>query len=503
VRAVHLGPALLLALPLCALACSSGSTDLTSVVVQIEADPGIAADTQAVHIEVFGATSRDNASNATLRRELWLASDGGPQPPATAEGLPLTWPIRLVLAPLDGDTSRAFRVRATAVTAAGDALAKVQVLSSYREGEALEIFLRFQDACRDVLCTPDTTCHGGTCTDDWHEPGGPPMGGDAGIDAGLDAGLDAEVDAGPDAEVDAGTDAEADAGTDAEVDAGPVDPCVPQEGDETYHYLLRVIRLERDIENDPDSGERIGGEVVGMDLDGVDGVTCGHVDFGWQGERGIDNNFAPLADDLESLLSMNVNESMAEAIVEGDLLMVVRVDKWNGTPNDACVDVSVLTGLVPAGVGNARAYLDMDDDGLVDPGVTLNFDAESFREGMVPVTFFEGQRVEDGRVLTDPGTLPMEIHFGADEPLDITLKEARLRFDLSLTTLSNGILAGAADVEEAHTGLMNTGFFDPVFESTLRNVLETGADLWGDGVCDHMSVGFYIEGVDIVPGDIQ
>jgi hypothetical protein len=327
---------------------------------------------------------------------------------------------------------------------------------------------------------------------------------DAGVDAAIpsDAGADTSVpnDTGAD-----GTTVHIDAcvcGWDGQTseDAGPVDPCELQEGEQTYHYVLRVIRIDRDILID---GTNFSGEVVGMDLDGVDGETCDKDDFTWKGQAGIDNNFALLVELTRDLFAMDVDEFVEEAILEGELLVVVRVEKWNGTPDDECVDVSVLAGVVPVAVYDARAYLDMDEDDLVDPGVTLDIDAESFGEGMVPVAFFEAQRVDDGRVLTDSGVLPLKIPFGGSEPADLTLHEARLRFDLGATTLANGIVAGAADVEEMYAAIMDTGTVPPAYEGFVQTILENLADLWGDGTCDHISAGFYMEGVEMVPGVVR
>jgi hypothetical protein len=331
-------------------------------------------------------------------------------------------------------------------------------------------------------------------------------------DATMDAGPDdsGPGDAGPDPVPDAGDDDE-DAGTDAGaeedagVDAGPPDPCEPQPGDETYHYVLRVIRIERDIDIEWDVALVTGGEAVGMDLDGVDGMTCDHVDFTWRGETGIDNNLAFLLDMFEALdSSFDANASAAEAIVEGDLLVVIRIDKWNGTADDDCVDVSLLAGLVPESVSDARAYLDMTGDDLLDPGVTLDLDAESFGEDMVPVVFFEAQRVEDGQVHTEPGAIPMSFPVSEDgAPLRFTLHEGQLRFGLTPTALTDGILAGAGEAEELADTFIEAFDAEPSFDDIFRQIIDDLADLWGDGVCDHVSAGFYFEGVDIASGVVR
>jgi hypothetical protein len=380
VRAVHLGPALLLALPLCALACSSGSTDVTSVVVQVEADPGILADTHAVHIEVFGATSRADASNATLRRELWLAADDPtPTPPATADVLTLTWPIRLVLAPLEGDASRVFRVRATAVGATGDPIAKVQILSAYRQGEALEIPLRFEDACRDTLCTPDTTCRTGTCTDDWLEPGTQP----APVDAGTaDAGAE---DAGPD---------DATAPDASEPDDSRKPPPRPAQSDPGDDVGPRMFALFDMVLSQDDGCPTIGYDIDGYQtVSNVSAVTDGHECVpprehdrrpmdGWSEERppevpldsddGIDNEFCsavwPFFETTFDTLSssgpfehfpfddseVTFQSVMREDHQSGRATWLLLVQGWNGQPNDTNVTVA----LVHAAAGTPCAYRD-------------------------------------------------------------------------------------------------------------------------------------------------
>jgi hypothetical protein len=318
-------------------------------------------------------------------------------------------------------------------------------------------------------------------------------------DAGIDAAI--PMDAGVDTSVPDDTGADAVTGDDAEVDAGPGDPCDLQDGEQTYHYVLRVIRIDRSIAFD--SGGVTGGEAVGMDLDGVDGETCDHTDFSWEGQSGVDNNLAVFVDLLGAFVDYDTDAGMAEAIVEGDLLLLVRVDKWNGTPDDACVDVSALMGLVPAAVTDARAYLDMVGDDLVDPGVTLDIDAESFGDGMVAKSFFPAQVVEGGRILTTPGTIHMDIPVGGSQPLQVVLHEARLRVDITPTALSNGIVAGAGDADETADSFIATGLVPPEFHSIMRGILVSLADLWGDGTCDHISAGFYVEGVEMVPGVVR
>lgn len=221
-------PAVLGVALLVLLLASCATRPATEVMVFVDAEPGVRMAAISVEILVEGSTGRGGAEFA--QREL---SSVAPR-----------WPLRIALAPIDGDGQRVYRVTATALdgTSPTPALvAQVRAISGYRPGETVRIDLLLQDAClRHPACPIDETCVAGTCSPAMIDPATLlPLDTDASrVEAGapLDAEIDARMplDTGSDAILnDGGIDADAtDAGDDggSAVDAGlDGGPSVPTE----------------------------------------------------------------------------------------------------------------------------------------------------------------------------------------------------------------------------------------------------------------------------------
>ncbi len=164
---------------------SCSTRPATEVMVFVDAEPGVRAATVSLEVRVEGSTGRGAADFA--ERELsTLASPG--------------WPVRVALAPLDGDGQRVYRVTATALDGATPTPAlvgQVRVVSGYRPNESVRIDLMLQDAClHHAACPDDQTCVAGSCVAAMIDPATlVPLGTDAGasdgardVDAGADGG---------------------------------------------------------------------------------------------------------------------------------------------------------------------------------------------------------------------------------------------------------------------------------------------------------------------------
>lgn len=131
------------------LACSAEDPPETGVVVVLRADTD----------ELRGRIDRVNVSVEGGRntRDFFprIAQDIDPVG---------QWPLRTVLAPLDGDTTRAFRYVATAYDN-NTSIGRVRAIGTYLIGNVVEIRLTFEPSCEDRHgdCTDRETCSGGVC----------------------------------------------------------------------------------------------------------------------------------------------------------------------------------------------------------------------------------------------------------------------------------------------------------------------------------------------------
>jgi hypothetical protein len=307
--------------------------------------------------------------------------------------------------------------------------------------------------------------------------------------------------------LDAPGDATADTGTDAGMDTGIPDPCEEQDGDATFHYLVGTLRFELDgvllctaeqeAEEICEQGNPIGGETSGFDLGEA---SCGQPEFTWQGEEGINNMMAGLVKALGGFSEdiAQINETLQGSIMSGDILIIVRVEKWNGMPDDECVDVALLLGMLPE--GEDASYLDPSMDGELDPGLLIDINPESFdSETMLPLIGINQQTIEGGVLATDPATLALSLPLG-ETPVSLTMRDAMVRFDIVPETLSNGILGGALMLEEIVPPLAEALGFG---EDLVGTLFGGGADLLPvDGVCTAISLGISVEAVEAEAGEV-
>ncbi|MCB9604554.1 MAG: hypothetical protein H6722_13710 [Sandaracinus sp.] len=276
-------------------ACAA-ETPRTQVMVVIDADDGVRADTTRLRITV-----RSGAAFDEFRLEQTV---GG-------EGRPLTWPLRVALVPQDGDASRVFDVEAEALSSTNERTGIVRARSGYVPRRTKELALLLEDCCRAVECSAEQTCRSCMCAAKDVNPealpdlgradaGAPPDAGGShdagGIDGGRDAGL---PDTGP---LDAGaTDALTDAGSPFRCESGAA--CAPmtitlgsnttaqevcgaanaQERDGVFAGLARVELDFEELDGLPvtscltaDFGEAIDGtvSVVGRRADVACGQSC-------------------------------------------------------------------------------------------------------------------------------------------------------------------------------------------------------------------------------------
>lgn len=116
---------------------------VTEVVVEIDAEPALRAEITNVHITLEGTN-------------LPLPS------PEERDVRPVRWPLRIVLAPANGDAMRRYRVAATATLASGTIL--VRASSGFAPNRSWVLPLLFERSCLNVSCMEvDAFCRRGRC----------------------------------------------------------------------------------------------------------------------------------------------------------------------------------------------------------------------------------------------------------------------------------------------------------------------------------------------------
>jgi hypothetical protein len=175
----------------------------TQVMVEVHAEPALAARLGRVHLRAQGFDATGLEPGMTFDRDV------------TA---PLAFPISLAIVPQGDDPTRTFRFQATGYEGERE-LVTVRARSGFRSEQTLRLVLVLEASCADVVCDDAQTCTAGGCRDALVDPDELlPLASDASIDAArLDGGVVEPIDAaGLDA---AGLDASAELDASSDPDA--------------------------------------------------------------------------------------------------------------------------------------------------------------------------------------------------------------------------------------------------------------------------------------------
>lgn len=201
------------------------------------------------------------------------------------------------------------------------------------------------------------------------------------------------------------------------------------------------------------------------------------------GETGVDNALASLVPTLEMLLSdgESLDETLQAQITEGSLLIMMEVRDINSYTNDSSVTVQLYLGSVPGGGAP------MVSGSALAPGQT--FDAEAIGTAQTG-------SIVNGRLRVQTELLTLAINTG-DISLDLNIRNAQVRANITPTNLANGAIGGALRVQEIADAAEE---IMPGLRDTVLSVLGGVADLEPQSadptVCDSLSVGILFGGVD-------
>ena len=124
--------------------------------VMITAEEGLAALVDTLQVEVFSDGERRLSGSEGL-------IDGAPIRESGS-------PVAIPLLPSEGDATRTYELTAELFDADGTSLGTQAIAGDYVENELREVWLVFEDSCRDELCPDGFRCYQGQCAEDCVEP---------------------------------------------------------------------------------------------------------------------------------------------------------------------------------------------------------------------------------------------------------------------------------------------------------------------------------------------
>ena len=295
----------------------------------------------------------------------------------------------------------------------------------------------------------------------------------------------------------------------------PGDTSSPEDAMEVV-FALRNVSLDQA----GDRWRRFGLDLDGMNTSSEDGpYECVAADGNptLDGDRGIDNSFGQhvLPTVVSLLPCLEDNIALNQGLGFGTVLL--RLREWNGTPNDAKVDVSVLssvdgtalddvsgiewdgpTAMLPGGMTEAPPPAwDGDDVFFVDPASLVAGDID------YPLVWKTNAYVSDGRVVLPVDTATTFVFLTGSGSFSLSLL-GFLVADISedRQTLEKGLLAGRFSGGELVATLEPLGICDEGFRGSVTSLLTNNLDLridpgLGDpgDPCTASSVAFSFEGV--------
>lgn len=249
---------------------------------------------------------------------------------------------------------------------------------------------------------------------------------------------------------------------------------------ETHTYLTNVLSIPV---------MDTAGNVPGFNIDGTDATVCNQVDaMGPAPDNitGVDNSVGPTLGGL-------VGSMIQDNVDDGSVLLIMQLDGVDSFTNDDRVKLTVLLAEVPEGV-----TLTLDPSGRIAAGQDFDVNELSYTDTahtMAAVTFDNG-KIVNGRFQAGPDDFPLSISLmGAS--LSLTVHSTQIRFNVSETSISAGVLGGGLNVDEVNNTVMNTPALAEYAE-TVAMVLASFADLEpnSEGTCESASVAMEFAGVE-------
>jgi hypothetical protein len=262
-------------------------------------------------------------------------------------------------------------------------------------------------------------------------------------------------------------------------------------GGDTYFYVVSSATL----------GAISGDSAPGFNLDASDANVCGDettvVDYASQAPEtgdGVDNQLLELAESLKDVdfggdepFTLDLDTFLKEAVLEGKFTLLLEVSGVDDLDNDNDVKVSAYLGDLVGGGAPASAGGKLTAGQDFEVATTIKTNAAG--------------TITNGRLSISLDSLdvvvPVETY---DTTLTLTVNDVRLKFDISATELTSGVLGGSLDVdatvEEIKT-FLTAAEFDINADTLIKPILEERADLdETGGECAAVSAAIVFTGVE-------
>lgn len=238
------------------------------------------------------------------------------------------------------------------------------------------------------------------------------------------------------------------------------------------------------------------GNVPGFNIDGTTDIVCGQEDaMGPSPDNivGVDNSVGPTLGGLVmSMIQDNVDD--------GSVLLVMQLDGVDSFTNDNQVKLTIFLAEKPEG-----ATLAHEASGRLSPGQAFDINELSFTDAAhtSPMILFANGKIINGRFQAGPADFPLSISLmGAN--LSLTVHNTQLRFNVSESLVSVGVLGGGLNIEEVNATVAATPALAE-YATVVNTTLMSFADLDpnSEGVCESASVAMTFAGVGAtLTGDI-
>ncbi len=121
----------------------------TQVMAEITADLDIQGDLDRLRIRLTGAADQTALEEAEFQEQILV---------------PLSWPVRVPIIPLNNDGTRVYRLEVTALGGAGATIVNAVAISGFVQGETRLLEIHLGTACRTApTCMSNQTCRLGIC----------------------------------------------------------------------------------------------------------------------------------------------------------------------------------------------------------------------------------------------------------------------------------------------------------------------------------------------------
>lgn len=270
-------------------------------------------------------------------------------------------------------------------------------------------------------------------------------------------------------------------GCNAAEGAGPP-PCESGSCESYFFVLNELVVAEPDFATNTAPGFNLDGRVS----TGSDPAGCNFPDYqSRSGAPGVDNQLGEVIASLDD--SINVEELLDDAILDGKVLVLVEVDDLDDLKNDGNVTLNVY-------LGEAQSMLVTDDSGRLAPGQQLRVAASSLDSG-ASRTSAQGI-LRNGRLSAGPIDLTLDLPFEG-KTVRLAIGQAEMAFDLAQNTISGGVLGGSLDVDSTVATVKEVApDFGDLADRVVRRLADLDAD--ADGVCQSISVGLEFSGTHAV-----